>query len=66
LLSLNPQLLIISLFLLTASAINLKKMVKMLTIDILKQSFLKTIFDIIRFLKNNLEERLSLPTISEA
>lgn len=53
-------------FLLTASAINLKKMVKILGIDTLKQSLLKTISGIIQFIKNNLEKRLFLPTISEA
>ena len=53
-------------FLLTASVINLKKMVKMLEINGIKQSFLGTISRVYQFIQNILESRLNVPVFSEA
>jgi len=53
-------------FLLTAAALNLKKMVKMLEINELKQSFLILISRIYQFIKNILELRVNNWVFSEA
>ena len=53
-------------FILTASAINLKKMVKMLEINGPKQSFLRTISRVYQFIQNILENRLNISVFLEA
>jgi len=53
-------------FLLTASALNLKKMVKILEINGLKQSFLRTISGVYQFFKNIFIKRLNIPVFLKA
>ena len=53
-------------FILNESAINLKKMVKMLEINCLKHCFLSTISGFYQLSKNILENRLNILLFSEA
>lgn len=53
-------------FLLTTSAINLKKMVKKLEINGLKQSFLRTISVVYQFIKDIYIKKLNIPVFLKA
>jgi len=53
-------------FLLIVSAINLRKMVKMLEINFLKHCFLNTISLVYQFSKNIIENRVNIFLFSEA